>query len=824
MQRVVGLAFFWGILFFVGCSRPPEIPVLDNSKADTYPEIALRDSLSPADFRNIFEALNQKGHLSGFKTWLRTTSDADLNILGKSINKFIYQDAFEQNGLPSLLETRIGKKGFTQLNKKLKIIAQDFPDFSFAQFLKSILNQPSTPKILVRGSFVFEPQWNQNFQYFEILNFFQSPKTSEIEGTLVDMKRLLELPNFKNEFIELCQTLRNSEIGKNFFISLQSLREIYGESLYSDLGGLISKGLQLTENSNSVITRLLKLVKILNQPSGGLFSEAQKTLKTEEGEALVRLLSERFEPIILKAATGFIRETLQEPFDEINLNANFWKELPRKNIEDIPTKNFIHLLRRLQFALDKMANSSHSSKDPHVTLNSFLLTRWFEEMAKVNSQQLMALAPDNFHEVFWQMSVQPFTFALNLLELDEKGKPIKDPNGGYILSHRIENELRTIGMEEFANDLRWVVKQDSFGPTSTKIGLSGTEINLIGSLKTVITLLHKAHPIADPVPLLSSVAYLFTRPMEGSSITLAELESPNMLDSLQNLARGLSFYQVRKIITFLFRDLDLGNLSVEDREKLRTLYPNNPTTADLLDSVLQNLQIIYDLDRHSPGGVSLLELYHAILTNSRFKDVKSLSKLLMFFESSGLFGATNSKNNYPYIVKNLSNQSDLSKLISLFGNANSAQINSLLRIMQFVGGERDSDVKDLLSFSRDIIFSNPKTASTILSIIQDENETFNLSEPEKLWLHQFINGNSFSDLYRILVTNNQSENLYKVMDELKKLQENKELEGLIRVLGNIKSDRMQRLALILWKWEKSQELDDFFELVKSLTKSLNLGG
>lgn len=819
MQRVFGAGFLWLFLFFVGCSRPPEIPVIEKSNPEIYPEIALRDTLTPTDFRQIFKAINQKGQLSGLKPWLETANDSDLTIVGKAINQYLYQDAFRSDGLPQLISARVQQKSFSQLNLNINLALKNFPKLYLPHLIQAALSHPSTQPLLTRSSFVFDPEWNKHIEYFVSPFLSQPVEQEQVKQFLDTTKKIIESPNFEEEYLALCESLPKSELAKNLNISLKQMEQVYGETVYSNLGQQIFRSFTADKNSNSIAKRLVSLAKLLNQPSSGLFAQAQETLKTEEGEALVRLLSERFETVIMRGSAGFIRETLNQPFDDSELNVKFWLALPRKEATDIPTENFTHLLRRIQFALEKMANSSRTFKDPHVTLNTFLLTRWFETMAKAHLQKIETMKEETFSNTFWQIPLQPFSFSINLLELDEKGKPIKDSNGEHQLSIQIENELKAVGMVDFASDLKWAVKQDSFGSTSTKIEISRPESNLMSSLRTVVSLLHRDHPIADPVPFLSSLAYLFSRAEEGSPLTLAQLESSNMLMSLQNFMRGLSFEQLSKLITFLFEDLSIGNISAEDRDRLKSLYPNNPETAELLDKILQSIQVVADLAQPDSSQVSLLELYHSFLSQSRLQDLTAISRLFGFLGNSGILELTNDPKSESTILLSLFTEEDFSKLLFLMGRANVDQQNALNKIFDFLTGKNEDDVKNLNSFLKEVILGDTDSITSLIMLTQQEKDFFKLSDDEKSWVYQLLNSNSFNDLYRVLVTQNSSKNLNQLISELETLSTNKDLEGMIKVLGNMKSERMQRLALALWDWEKSGELEAFFTILKTLTKS-----
>jgi hypothetical protein len=819
MRRVSGVILNVGLLVFVGCSKPPEIPVIENSKTEIFPEIALRDNLTADDFRKIFNALNQKGRLNGLKKWFEKASDQDLNTLGKAANLYLYQESLDSEGLPSLIENRVFSKTFSALSHHFEALNSKTDLKSIRQLLRSILSHPSFPKILRRNSYFLEPEWIDLINRLQLPNLNLSELLGDDDLLISDLKQASVDPSFEREVILLSQTLRKTEIGKNIFLSLREISEKKGPEALKDLSESMGSSVKPSSQSASILSRWLSLADLLNRPSQGLFSEAQETLKTIEGETLVRLMAERFEPLILRGAAGFIRETLKEPFDDLELDAKFWLELPRKELSDPPTENLIHLCRRIQFAMDKMANSSRTNKDTAVTLNSFLLVEWFENYARENKDTLISTAKENFKEALWSQPLKPFSFSINLLELDEKGKPIKDSAGTLVLSQKVESELKALGMEDFANELKIGIKQENFGTTLTKLSLSGNDLNLKKGLAETLNSLHRAHPIADPVPFLASLAFIVTRPQEGSPISLAELETPNMLNSIQNFLRGLSFSQVRKLVTFAFEDLEIGNLTAEDRERLKSLYPNNPAAQELLDSLLQNAEVIYDLDRHLPGKISLLEFYHSILSNSRMIDIKGFTAIFKFLKSTQLLEVTDSKPKYPSLLKALDQSKLLTQTLKALANSNANQEEAVLKVFRNFSGDRDSDLNELFSFFRGNLLADTQTLQSVLKLLQTENWNFALSDVEKKWLFKLIHSELFFDLYHALVDLNDSEQISQLASELEILQQDGELENIFKVLGNMKSDRLQRLALVLWEWEKSQELKAAFSFIKNLTKS-----
>ena len=134
-------------------------------------------------------------------------------------------------------------------------------------------------------------------------------------------------------------------------------------------------------------------------------------------------------------------------------------------------------------------------------------------------------------------------------------------------------------------------------------------------------------------------------------------------------------------------------------------------------------------------------------------------------------------------------------------------------------GNRDADITDLFSFLKGTLLADTQALKTALSLIQNKNWNVTLSREENEWLFRFINSDLFFDLHHALVEINDSQQVFQLAAELETLQQDGELENIFKVLGNMKSDRIQRLALVLWEWEKSHELKAAFALIKNLTKS-----
>ena len=820
MQKIFRGFFLCLGLGVLGCSQPPSLPVLENFKNSSSPDIALRNTLTVEDIRKIFESLNTKGNLNGIKNGLKNASSHDLEVLGSAINRYLYQEALNSDGLPSLLEARILSKTFSTLNQKLDSFTKNDGLPSFNLFLRSTLTHSSLPNLLIHSYFLFDPEWNRAISQLKIPPMPAPSLFGHNSLLWPDITKAIQDPSFEKEVTLMTKSLQQSELGKNLFFALHQIQEEKGGSAFKELSESLLLAVSSNSKTPSILTRWLTLAKILNQSSNGLFLNAQESLKTETGETLVRLLAERFEPMILGGVSGFIRETIKDPFDNEVLDAKFWLALPRKTPFDPPTPNFIHLFNRIQFSMEKMANGSRPNRDPSVTLNSFLLVKWFEEFAKVNAGEITQLAELDFHEAFWTNPIKPFSFTLNLLDLNPDGKPKKDSDKKLILSPLIEAELKLLGLEEFSNDLKLSVKQESFGSTLTKFTTNNNASSLKKALTQTIVSLHRAHPFADPVPLIASIGYLFTRPSSDPlPFNLADLETPNMLNSIQVFIKGVSFHNLRKIKTFLFEDLQIGTLSQEDREQIKSLYATNPESAELLDSILQTLQVIYELDAHAPQALSLLEFYHYILVNSRNRDVKSLTAIFSFLNSTKLFEVTESKPKYPSIFQGLNQTSYNSAILEILAGTTPKQEQSLLLALNSIFGNKEVGVTELFSFFRDVIVPHHKTISSLVLLSETEHWNVLLTSQEQEWIRKLLTSETFPELFHVLVDLNDSKTLFQMASDLQQLEHHGDLRDVLKVLSHIKSDRMQRLALVLWKWEQTRELGNLFSLIKNLTKS-----
>ncbi|MSP18324.1 MAG: hypothetical protein EXR74_02005 [Bdellovibrionales bacterium] len=819
MQKIFRGFFLCLVVWVLGCSRPPSLPVLENFKNSSSPEIALRNTLTVQDIRKIFEALNTKGNLNGIKNALKKASSHDLEVLGSAINRYLYQEALNSDGLPSLLEARILSKTFSTLNSKIDSFTKNDGLSSFNLFLRATLTHSSLPNLLSHSHFLFDSEWTQAVSQLKLPLMPASSFLGYNSLLWPDITKAIHDPSFEKEVTLLTKSLQQSELGKNIFFALHQIQEEKGGSAFKELSESLLLAVSSNSKTPSVVTRWLTLAKVLNQSSSGLFLNAQEFLKTETGENLVRLLAERFEPMILGGVSGFLRETIKDPFDNEVLNAKFWLALPRKTPLDPPTPNFIHLFNRIQFSMEKMANGSRPNRDPAVTLNSFLLVKWFEEFAKANVGEITQLTEIDFQEAFWTSPIKPFFFTLNLLDLNPEGKPKKDSEKKLILSPLIDAELKLLGLEEFSNDLKLSIKQENFGPTLTKFATANNASSLKQALTQTIVSIHRAHPFADPVPLIASIGYLFTRPSDHLPLTLADLETPNMLNSIQVFMKGVSFHNLRKINRFLFEDLQIGTLSQEDRKQIKSLYATTPESAELLDSILQTLQVIYELDAHAPQGLSLLEFYHYILMNSRNRDMKSLTAIFSFLNSTKLFEVTESKAKYPSIIQGLSQTSHNSVILEIFAGTTPKQEQSLLLALNSIFANKEVGVTEIFSFFRDVIVPHHKTISSLVLLSETEHWNVLLSSQEQDWIKKLLTSEAFPELFHVLVDLNDSQTLFQMASDLQQLQQHGDLRDVFKVLSNIKSDRMQRLALVLWKWEQTRELGSLFSLIKNLTKS-----
>lgn len=820
MARVYGIVVLSSVFLFLGCSQPPELPNLPNPDSNSAPEIALRDSLTANDVRNLFKAVNQKGQFSNLSQLFATASDNDLVILGNAANRYLYQEALNKNSLVALLKNRVQKKSFSENLSILKSACSEQACQTQIRFFKLAASHPAFPKLIQRNSYVFSDEWKQTIsKLLAVSNSSTSPEPATKLNMKNDLSKLVGNPNFEDLAIQLFTSLQKTELGKSFFLTLKDLQENYSSEAFSDLATQIKLTLVSTQNQPSILMRWLRLAKALNRPSQGLFLHAQETLNTDEGQTLVRLLSERFDPLILKGASGFIRETLKEPTDDETLDVKFWAKLPRKNPTDEPTPQLKLLVQKIQYALDKMESTSQTLKDPKKILNSYLLALWFEQFARENSENISAIPSNNFSNELWSTPIKAVSFSINLLSLDPTGKPLTDHDGKLILSLQVEQDLKFLELTEFAEDLKYLIKQNSFGPTLTKISIGEDTPNLDKALLVALNTLHRDRPIAEPVPFISSLIYMISRPDSGTKLTIADFESNNMLESVEKFLAGVSFPQLRKAIDFLFNDLQIGNISEEDRERLKSLYPKNPECAELLDLILVNLQVIHDLDNHSLGHMSLLEVYHKLLTNSRHRDLTGLSAIFTFLETTGMLenGSPNAK--FPSILGLLSDAESIAALIQALAATSSEQQTLLLHAMNSVFGSSQTDFKEFLSFSKEAIIPNLSAVISIKALLENHSTNLSLTPEESAWLKRVIESEAFQATYQVLVRILASQDMNALINELEKLELEGELENGFKVLSNIQSDRMQRLALTFWEWEKSRELRPFFSLLKFLTNS-----
>lgn len=819
MARVLGTVVLSCLFFLLGCSNPPQLPTIPNADNTPKTDIVLRDTLTVQDFQNLFHTINQKGQFNHLGQLFTQASEQDLTQLGKWTNFYLFQEAINPDGFVSILENRVHDQSFSKLFAELKTNCLTDSCPKILNLLKNGLSHPNFPKLLKRNSYLFSAEW---LAAVSKLNFRATASNGDNNNTsqiVNDISKLFSATDFKPKFIYLIGQLKKSSLGQSFFLTLNELRENYGEQVFNDLSEQLKLSVHDDPQKPSIINRWLALAKLLNQPSHGLFTHAQETLKTDDGQTLVRLLSERFEPLILKGTAGFIRETLTHPLDDESLDLNFWKTLPRKSIANGPTENFGILLQRIQYAFDKMSSTSKTIKEPKAILNAYLLALWFEQFAKENIDSITLIETENFNESLWATAIKPISFSVNLISVDPTGKPIKDKEGKLVLSAQVEKDLLTLGLNEFVDDLKYLIKQNSFGPTLVKISLNDPSLTLKSSLTAVISNLHRDRPFADPIPFLTSVVFMFTRQDSKAPINLASLETDNMLLSIENIIRGVSFVNLRRLNTFLFEDLQLGSISQEDRERLKSLYPNNPECAELLDSILSNLQIIYDLDKHEPNKISLLEAYHVLLNNSRNKDLPGLSAIFNFVESTHLFQFENNQALFPNLLKAVQDSNANANFLTGLSFANEQQQTVLLNSVHSVFGDTSQETEELLSFMHDVLLPQASTIASLHSFFQEHPLNFSLSHQELNWIKRFIDHESFIPTYEAVQQTLTGSQLNKVTDELEQLHNLGELQNALKVLGNIESERMQRLALVLWDWDRSNELKSFIWILKLLTKS-----
>ena len=147
------------------------------------------------------------------------------------------------------------------------------------------------------------------------------------------------------------------------------------------------------------------------------------------------------------------------------------------------------------------------------------------------------------------------------------------------------------------------------------------------------------------------------------------------------------------------------------------------------------------------------------------------------------------------------------------------QEQSLLLALNSIFGNKEVGVTELFSFFRDVIVPHHKTISSLVLLSETEHWNVLLTSQEQEWIRKLLTSETFPELFHVLVDLNDSKTLFQMASDLQQLEHHGDLRDVLKVLSHIKSDRMQRLALVLWKWEQTRELGNLFSLIKNLTKS-----
>lgn len=271
MQKIFRGFFLCLGLGVLGCSQPPSLPVLENFKNSSSPDIALRNTLTVEDIRKIFESLNTKGNLNGIKNGLKNASSHDLEVLGSAINRYLYQEALNSDGLPSLLEARILSKTFSTLNQKLDSFTKNDWLPSFNLFLRSTLTHSSLPNLLIHSYFLFDPEWNRAISQLKLPPMPASSLFGHNSLLWPDITKAIQDPSFEKEVTLMTKSLQQSELGKNLFFALHQIQEEKGGSAFKELSESLLLAVSSNSKTPSILTRWLTLAKILNQSSNGLF-------------------------------------------------------------------------------------------------------------------------------------------------------------------------------------------------------------------------------------------------------------------------------------------------------------------------------------------------------------------------------------------------------------------------------------------------------------------------------------------------------------------------------------------------------------------------
>lgn len=768
----------------VSCGKPLERPTLPGPKSTSVDLLILGRELTARDLRELFSILNEKGEFNHLSQWMGQLSDSELSAWGQFLTEHVYQDALSPKGLIQIAKTRVQERGFSTWAKSLKKLAPVLP---------SLVNDPDLWNLIPRLVPVLEPIFNQRVIKPLV------PEKNELnhQKVLEDLFKLLRNEETRSKLQDLSQLMLKAEWVTPVSETSREWLKKSGEDGFGHLSKAFSEKIV-------PLNQALQLAKLLNRSGEKIVSCLQEGLRSNPD--IVHALSMKWDPIFVRSLSKMVKEVLLKPEDGGWLDRAFWLALPRADPGLPPTPQFIRLYSILYSGILKISDprrlepqADGGSYRLPLQLNALFLTRFLEEVAHQSAAQIQKLEESQFEEGLWNLPLTVKEFQLSLVKEDSKVE----------ISNSVKQDLQSLGLQSALSRLENLVREEDSGKNSYGVSFGEENISLTQGFSEALASAHSVRPFSDVTPfLMVMVQGLSQGPWESS---------PNLLAQLHGFVAQLDREQWKLLKKILFEELKIGQLEMEDRALLVSLFQSDMEVAEWVNEVLIHVQSIYELDE-SDSDSTLFGFYHLFLTRVPSAELSTWGELLSRLSDLSLFSTSEEGTPvFPGFYSILKNGPNLTKWLRGLAGLSKVQVRMLQeKVSEVLGENLDGELGADQVFSYLLKLSQRMEPQQVSHFIDQLSEIhWNLKDAEAQWIVDFSKLGGFRILKKLIGPENRRLPILEIIDELQTLSKKRVIDEGMRLLTRIQNERMKEIALVVLEMDNSEELLSMLDLIRN---------
>ncbi len=787
---------YFSVFALAACTGPIEIPKLPGlPSAET--DLAFHEKLEAEDVQKLFKSLNRTHKLDPLIPFIETPSPQTLAPMGSLISRHFYETVFSNEGFTTLLDRRAQNGDFSRWNRETDFMSPETQQT--VKLLAALANGPDLLSLLNRDSNLlsanFAGAWDAAASAKFSLKYPESVSQVEKDQWTKDATKFLSDPKNAVAAKDLAATLSETEFAQAVLRTLRKASTRAGafEGFSAGIARMITNR---SASGETQLEKLLRFFDLAGEPTDGLFSVAQETLRREPHR--IRELTNQLQGALPAAIRGFIRENLAESHAKGALAL----PLPERRAGTTPSPEWIQAFIAVRSAVENVTGPAADDtaqdsilKNLPIYLNTYILTRWLETASPVDPAAKEPLAERRFHNSY---------LSISLAAINAAGEFELDPN--------VKQDLDALGLVDFRKNLADVVKKDGFGFYLYEI--SEGEGPFKSLLTAAVDQCNQVRPFADGAAYLRAVAFGLTHEEGGFGFQLSDFETENLVDDVNQILAGVKIGTWRKLKRILFEDVKIGNFDPDTKLLIQSLYDSNPKLKKRMTALLDTVGMIEELDRPDKDLPSAFETYHQLLTLIPADDMKAVSAVFGFLSRTELVKNAGSTPKFPGVVQFLKQRSGLGGFFQSLAAVSPAKGDALVEGFGSALGVDDSGENGTeahFALIARLLNDAPKGMDHLFAALNEKGwrvlpSLAEMPATERQFLRQFIDGGEFSTLWNFVRTHGEKGSLKRLTSLLKQLADSGYLSEAIDLLGHFKGERLQTLSKYLADWESTGEL------------------